>query len=89
MSQDTVPAEDNRKLISPLGHVIILASTAVFFVIMTGVLMSHTPDFSEHGKLISAAYTSVCITGVFWITFNCFWVTVVDQHRRKKAGIKS
>lgn len=89
MSQETAPTEDNRKLISPLVHVIILALTAGFFVIMTGVLMSHTPDFSERGKLVSAAYTSLCITGVFWITCNCFWVTFVDQHRRKKAGIKS
>jgi len=89
MSKDTAPAEDNRKLIGPLGILVGLVLTAGFFLFMWKVAYSHTPDFSERGRLISAAFTSFCLTMVFWMVLQGFWVTLVDQMRRKKAGIKS
>jgi len=89
MSNDTAPAEDNRKLVSPLWIIIHLGITAIFFVCMQRVAYNHTPDFSEFGKQVSAAYCSLCLTGVFWLGLQGFWVTLVDQLRRKKAGIKS
>jgi hypothetical protein len=92
MSQNPPPStshedKDHRKLISPLGHVVMLGLSAVFFVFMTTVAYTHTPDFSERGKWVVAAYTSSCISGIFWLVLNCFWVTLVDQLRRKKAGL--
>jgi len=78
---------DQRKLTHPLGHIIVLIFTGIFFVFMQRVAYDHTPDVSERWKQILAAYTSVCLSGVFWLCANGFWVTLVDQCRRKKAGI--
>jgi hypothetical protein len=90
MSQNApTPASepDTRKLISPLAHVAFLVLTAVFFACMYPVIYPHTPDFGDRGKMAVAAYTTLSITVIFWIVLNCFWVTLVDQRRRKKAGI--
>ncbi len=54
---------------------------------MYPVIYPHTPDFGDRGKMAVAAYTTVSISVIFWIVLNCFWVTLVDQRRRKKAGI--
>jgi len=85
MNNDTAPTPD-KKLVGPAGIIIDIVLTGVFFVFMCGVIYPHTPDFSERGKQLSAAYTSLCLTGVFWITLQCFRVTFADQIRRKKAG---
>lgn len=89
MSKDTAPAEDNRKLVGPLAILIDLVLTAGFFLFMTKIAYGHTPDFSDKGKLVFAAYTSLCLTGVFWLTLQCLRVTFIDQMRRKKAGVQS
>lgn len=89
MSKDTAPTEDNRKMVGPLAILIDLAITAVFFAGMAKVAYNHTPDFANTGKWIFAAYTSLCLTGVFWLCLQCFRVTLIDQLRRKKAGVPS
>jgi len=53
------------------------------------VAFNHTPDWSDFHKNIAAAYTSLCLTGVFWMCLQGFYVTLVDQLRRKKAGLQS
>jgi hypothetical protein len=78
---------DNRKMISPLGHVIDLVLAGVFFLFMQRVCYAHTPDTSEKWKQILAAYTAVALTGVFWLVLQGLRVTLVDQIRRKKAGL--
>ncbi|HTB62884.1 MAG TPA: hypothetical protein VK737_04780 [Opitutales bacterium] len=88
MSNDTAPTPD-YKLVGPLAIVFDAALTAVFFLWMCTVTYSHTPDFSERGKIITAAYTASCIAGVFWLCVQGFRVTIVDQMKRKKLGIKS
>jgi hypothetical protein len=90
MSQETsAPEPDNRKLTSPLANLFDLVLTGVFWVYMTNVAYGHTPDFSEKWKWIMAGYTSTCVSGVFWLGINGLRVTLVDQIRRKKAGIQS
>jgi hypothetical protein len=89
MSTEATPTEDKRKLIGPLGIIVGLVITAGFFLYIWNVSYHHTPDFSERGRVISAAYTAVSMTIIFWIGLMGFWVTLVDQVRRKKAGIKS
>jgi len=83
------PSEDNRKLVSPLAIVGGLIVTAGFFVYMYGVASNHTPDVPDMWKHIIAAYTSTCLTGVFWLALQGFYVTLVDQMRRKKSGVQS
>jgi ABC-type glycerol-3-phosphate transport system permease component len=89
MSKDSAPATDQRKLIHPLWHVICLIPTAIFFVFLQRVAYNHTPDWSNRYKQIAAAYTALCLTGVFWMCLQGFYVTLVDQLRRKKAKIPS
>ncbi len=88
MNNDTAPKPD-KKLVGPLAIIFDLGLTAVFFLFMWYVAYAHTPDFSERGRQISAAFCSLCITGVFWLCVQGFRVTLVDQMRRKKAGIPS
>jgi len=89
MSNQPAPAEDKRKLVGPLAIIFDLGLTAVFFLFMWHVAYSHTPDFSELGKQVSAAFCALSLTGVFWLCVQGFRVTLVDQMRRKKAGIPS
>jgi hypothetical protein len=89
MSKASAPTNDQRKLVSPLWIVLHLIPTAIFFVFMQHVAYHHAPDWSETNKQLAGAYTSLCLTGVFWLVLQGFHVTLVDQHRRKKAGIES
>jgi len=89
MSKSSAPVDDQRKLINPIWHVACLIPTAIFFVYMSGVAYNHAPDWSETGKRIAGAYTALCLTGVFWMCLQGFYVTLVDQMRRKKAGAQS
>jgi len=89
MSNAPTPTDDKRKLISPIWLLLHLVPTAIFFVYMEGVAFNHTPDWSIFYKHVAAAYTSLCLTGVFWMCLQGFHVTLVDQVRRKKAGLQS
>ncbi len=89
MSKSSAPADDQRKLMHPIWHVACLIPTAIFFVYMEGVTFNHTPDWSDRYKHIAAAYTSLALTGVFWMCLQGFYVTLVDQRRRKQAGVQS
>jgi hypothetical protein len=89
MSKTTEPAEYQGKLVGPLAIIFDLGLAAVFFLFMWYVAYGHTPDFSQRGKLISGAFCSLCLTGVFWLCVQGFRVTLTDQLRRKKAGIPS
>jgi len=89
MSKATSTDHDQRKLVSPIWIVLHLIPTAIFFVFMQHVCYHHAPDWSEFNKQLAGAYTALCLTGVFWMCLQGFHVTLVDQHRRKKANIPS
>ncbi len=89
MNDDTASTDKKNKLVSPLFSIISLVITAGFFLFMTNVAYSHTPDWADKYRLVAAGYTSLCLTGVFWLVLQGFWVTLVDQLRRKKAGVQS
>ena len=77
-------SDDQSKLVSRLGILVDLGLTAVFFLFMWVVLGPHVP--SDDPSTISwvAAYTSLCLTGVFWLAVSMFRVTLVDYLRAKK-----
>jgi hypothetical protein len=56
---------------------------------MTWICYGHTPDAPEAWKWGLAAFTSACISGVFWLVLQGFHVAVVDHFRRKKIGDSS
>jgi hypothetical protein len=88
MNNDTAPKPD-QKMVGPLAIIFDLGLAAVFFLCMWHVAYNHTPDFSERGRQISAAFCALSLTGVFWLCVQGFRVTWVDQMRRKKAGVQS
>lgn len=77
-------SDDQSKLVSRFGILVDLGLTAVFFLFMWVVLGPHVP--SDDPSTISwvAAYTSLCLTGVFWLAVSMFRVTLVDYLRTKK-----
>jgi len=89
MSNPSAPKDYQGKLVGPLAIIFDLGLTAIFFLCLWRVCYSHTPDFSEFGKQVSAAYCALSLTGVFWLCLQGFRVTIVDQIRRKKAGLQS
>lgn len=80
------------KLVTKTGVAIDLAVTAVFFVWMTGILKAHVPweEAGETAVLLGAAYCSLCLSGVLWMSLSLFRVTLVDQifqrNARRDAG---
>ena len=77
-------SDDQTKLVTRVGILVDLGLTAVFFLFMWVVLGPHVP--SDDPSTISwvAAYTSLCLTGVFWLAVSMFRVTLVDYLRAKK-----
>ncbi|MBL62747.1 MAG: hypothetical protein CMI30_04995 [Opitutae bacterium] len=77
-------SDDQTKLVSRVGILVDLGLTAVFFLFMWVVLGPHVP--SDDPSTISwvAAYTSLCLTGVFWLAVSMFRITLVDYLRAKK-----
>ena len=77
-------SDDQSKLVSRFGILVDLGLTTVFFLFMWVVLGAHVP--SDDPSTISwvAAYTSLCLTGVFWLAVSMFRVTLVDYLRTKK-----
>lgn len=75
---------EQKSLISKLGIVIDIILSVIFFCIMTKILATHAPAETEKMRLIAGAFTSSCLTGVFWLTLQLFRVTLVDQLRKKK-----
>jgi hypothetical protein len=82
MSQESSPSIPDRKLMSPTAHVIAVLLTVVFFIYMMQVAHNHAPDVSANWKWYIAAFTSSCLSGVFWMAYVGFYVTLVDQMRQ-------
>ncbi len=68
MNDDTASFDKKNKLVGPVAIIIDLVITAGFFLFMTKVVYSHTPDWADKYKLVAAGYTSLCLTGVFWLS---------------------
>jgi len=77
---------EHKSLISKSGIFIDIILSIIFFCFMTKILATHAPAETEKMRLIVGAYTSSCLTGVFWLTIQLFRVTLVDQLRRKKTN---
>lgn len=73
------------KLVSARGAFIDLLLTLACFLFFTFIVLpKHVPGYTPAVVYTFAAYTSLCITGVFWISLNLFRVTLVDQLIRRK-----
>lgn len=77
-------SDDQPKLISTVGALVDLGMTSVFFLFMWGVLGSHVPSDDPTTIRWVAAYTSLCLTGVFWLAASMFRVTLVEYLRNRK-----
>ncbi|MBU61796.1 MAG: hypothetical protein CMI26_04765 [Opitutae bacterium] len=77
--------KEEIKLISKNGRIIDAALTVIFFIFMCDVFKSHVPSNDPDIILYVAAYTSLCITGVFWLAAGMLRVTWVDWLRQKNS----
>ncbi len=76
--------DDQPKLVSRIGILVDLGVTAVFFLFMWSVLGPHVPSDDPTTIGWVAAYTSLCLTGVFWLSASMFRVTLVHYLHSKK-----
>jgi hypothetical protein len=74
---------DQPKLISRVGTLVDLGLTGIFFLFMWGVMGPHVPSDDPSTIRWVAAYTSLCLTGVFWLAASMFRVTLVEYLRSK------
>ena len=60
-----------------------LLITLVVFVAMIFVLRSHVPSETPAIVLVVSAFTSACITALFWLAMQMF--KAVFSHQREKT----
>jgi len=60
--------------VTPLRVAVDLVLTIVFFIYMYTVVSTHVPSTAPKMILLWGAYTSACITGVFWLALQMFRV---------------
>jgi hypothetical protein len=79
------------KLVTIQGAIIDVVLTVIFFVVMTYVLKNHVPwvESGEFAVLLGGAYTSACLSGVFWLALSLFRVTLADQIMQKTGSEKN
>ena len=77
-------SDDQPKLVSTVGILVDLGITSVFFLFMWYVLRPHVPSDDPTTIKWVAAYTSLCLTGVFWLAASMFRVTLVEYLRNRK-----
>ena len=77
---------EQRKLIGPVGATIdIILALIVFTVFTLFIIPPHVPFYDPTWKYTLSAYTSLVMTGFFWMALNLFHVTLVDQLQRRKV----
>ena len=83
MSEDE---KQEPKLISLKLHVLNAVLTVAFFIFMRGVFMNHVPSLDSDVINLVASFTSLCISGVFWMAAGMLTVTWVDWARSKEVA---
>lgn len=73
----------DKPLFDLKGNVIILLLTGMFFAFFTWFLRPNVPDDRAIIVWLVAAYTSMCLTGVFFLAANMFLVVLRDQKQRR------
>ncbi len=81
MSKD----QEETKLVSRNGLIVDGVLTALFFWFMLEVFKPHVPSTDPDTITLVAAYTSLCISGVFWFAAGMLRVTWVDWLRQKNS----
>lgn len=77
--------KEEIKLISKNGLIVDAILTILFFLLMLEVFKPHVPSNDPDTITLVAAYTSFCITGVFWLAAGMLRVTWVDWLRQKNS----
>ena len=76
------------KLISRRATVINLVLTVLVFAFFTYYLIDFVPIHEKQNPiygLIWAAFTSSCISAVFWLAANMFTVVLCDHRQKNKS----
>lgn len=73
-----------KKLVTRKGLIIDVILTGVWFAYFTYFLRDYVPAQTETYRLIFAAFTSSCLSGVFWLTISMFRMVQADQRLRNQ-----
>lgn len=60
-----------------------LGLSFIFWLAMTYVLTAFVPAQTPLYKYLWAGYTSLCLTGVFFLATHMFWLVFGESRRRK------
>ncbi len=78
---------NKKKLIGKTGAAVhILLTITVFLVFTFKVIPPHVPFYDPVWKFTFSAYTSLVMSGFFWMACNLFHVTLVDQLQRRQEA---
>lgn len=77
--------EKRPQLVTPKAMIFDLILTVLFMFFMVGVCKSHVPGTEEPYVTAFAVFCSLPLTGVFWLSVQCFRVTLIDQLHQKKG----
>lgn len=72
-----------QKLLTKKHHIIGLALTGAFFVLMSVLLVPFTFSTDKTVALAQSCLTAVPITATFWFAYNMFMIVLIDQKRSK------
>lgn len=80
-----------KELVSLNGEFVVLVLCALWFAFWTYALRWYVPvqvtgENYESYRILFAAFTAACMTGVFWFAANMFLVVYADQKKRAKQG---
>ena len=76
----------SSKLITKLSVLINLLMTLVVFALFTFYLIDFVPIHEKQNPLYAvfwSAFTSVCLSGVFWLSASMFSVVLIDYRNRR------
>ncbi len=65
------------------GNAVVVLLTGLFFAFFTWFLRPNVPDDREIVVWLVSAYTSLCLSGVFYLAANMFLVVLRDQKQRR------
>ncbi len=76
--------ESYPKLFSPKTLAIGIALTGLFFISFTFLIRPFVPSQDPLTVWLLSAYTSSCLTGVFFVAYHMFTAVLIDTRRRKR-----
>jgi hypothetical protein len=77
-------AQTEQKLVTPASLAVDAVLVIAFFIYMYSVLKTHVPSNDPRMIMFWGAFTTACLTGVFWLALQMFRVVYRAQREAAK-----